>query len=127
MAYDDDNVFAKILRGELPANKVYEDEFVLAFDDINPKTPVHVLIVPKDAYVDYRDFIENARPETVVGFFRAVNQVARLTGVAETGFRLVANNGASAGQIVFHFHMHLYGGRPLGGMVRRADDARGGD
>ncbi len=123
MAYDDDNVFAKILRGELPANKVYEDDFVLAFDDINPKTPVHVLVVPKGAYVDYQDFIENAAPETVVGFFRAVQQVARLTGVAETGFRLVANNGASAGQIVFHFHVHLYGGRPLGGMVRRADGA----
>ena len=84
---------------------------------------MHVLVVPKGAYVDYQDFIENAAPETVVGFFRAVQQVARLTGVAETGFRLVANNGASAGQIVFHFHVHLYGGRPLGGMVRRADGA----
>ena len=115
MIYDDDNVFAKILRGELPANKVYEDDFALAFDDINPKTPVHVLVVPKEAYVDYEDFIENAAPETVVGFFRAVSEVARRTGVAETGFRLVTNNGASAGQIVFHFHMHLYGGRPLVG------------
>ncbi len=123
MAYDDDNVFAKILRGELPANKVYEDDFVVAFDDINPQTPVHVLIVPKAAYVDYADFIENADAEQVIGFFKAVNHVAHLTGVAETGYRLVTNNGASAGQIVFHFHMHLYGGRPLGGMVRRADGA----
>ena len=122
MTYHDDNVFAKILRGELPANKVYEDDFVLAFDDINPMTPVHVLVVPKEAYVDYEDFIENAAPETVIGFFRAVQEVARVTGVAETGYRLVTNNGASAGQIVFHFHMHLCGGRPLGGMVRRADD-----
>ncbi len=123
MAYDDDNVFAKILRGELPANKVYEDDFVLAFDDINPKTPVHVLVVPKEAYVDYEDFIENAAPETVIGFFQAVQEVARVTGVAESGYRLVTNNGASAGQIVFHFHVHLYGGRPLGGMVRKADGA----
>ncbi len=126
MAYDDDNVFAKILRGELPANKVYEDDFVLAFDDINPKTPVHVLVVPKEAYVDYEDFIENAAPETVIGFFQAVHEVARVTGVAESGYRLVTNNGASAGQIVFHFHIHLYGGRPLGGMVPRAVSARDG-
>ena len=123
MAYDSDNVFAKILRGELPCNKVYEDDYVFAFDDINPQTPVHVLVVPKGAYVDYEDFIENAGAEAVLGFFRAVNQVAHQTGVAETGYRLVANKGRSAGQIVFHFHFHLYGGRPLGGMVRRPDRA----
>lgn len=123
MAYDSNNTFARILRGELPCEKVYEDEFALAFNDINPLTPIHVLVVPKGAYVDYEDFIANAPSAEILGFFRAVKEVAAVTGLAEQGYRLSTNNGQSAGQIVFHFHVHLLGGRPLGGMVRRPQTA----
>ncbi len=119
MAYDKNNVFAKILRDELPSKRVYEDEHALAFHDINPLTPVHVLVIPKGEYVDYQDFVDNAPAAAVAGFFRAVGHVARQVGVAEDGYRVVSNKGAPSGQVVFHFHVHIFGGRPLGGMIRR--------
>jgi len=113
MAYDKNNVFARILRGELPCKKVYEDEFALAFEDIHPAAPVHVLVIPKGDYVSSDDFFDNAPEALIAGFWRAVGKVARQTGVHESGYRLVANHGADANQIVFHFHVHVIGGRPL--------------
>lgn len=121
MSYDPDNVFAKILRGELPCKKVHETEHALAFHDINPLTPVHVLVIPKGAYTDFADFTANASPEEIYDFWRAVYDVARMTGVEDSGFRIVSNKGSDAGQIVFHFHVHVFGGRPVSGsMVRPA-------
>ncbi len=119
MSYDNDNVFAKILRGELPCKKVHETEFALAFEDIQPQTPVHVLVIPKGAYIDFEDFMAKASAEEITGFWRSVSETAEVAGVAGEGFRLTTNNGASAGQIVFHFHVHIFGGRPLGRMVRK--------
>lgn len=119
--YDHENIFAKILRGEIPARKVYEDEHALAFHDINPQAPVHVLVIPKGPYVSLDDFLADAPDELVTGFFRAVGKVARALGLAEseggTGFRALANAGDDAGQEVPHLHVHLFGGRPLGPML----------
>ena len=109
-AYDRNNIFAKILRGESPCTKVYEDEFAFAFNDIHPKAPVHVLVVPKGEYVSIVDFTERAPAEFVVGFWRAVTKIARELGV-ESGFRIVSNHGPSGGQLVFHFHVHVIGRR----------------
>lgn len=120
MAYDRDNVFAKILRGELPCKKVHETQWALAFEDISPQTPVHVLVIPKRECVDFDDFMSQASAEEVAGFWQTVHETAAKVGVTESGFRLVTNNGSSAGQVVFHYHVHIFGGRPLGGMVRKA-------
>lgn len=108
--YDRNNVFARILRGEAPCRRRYEDEFVLAFDDINPKAPVHVLIIPKGEYVSIADFTANAPADMIVGFWKAVVKLARELGI-ESGFRVVSNHGRDGGQVVFHFHVHLVGGR----------------
>jgi histidine triad (HIT) family protein len=113
MAYDKNNIFARILRGELPCNKIHENEFALAFEDIQPAAPVHVLVIPKGEYVSSDDFFANASADSVAGFWRTVGEVARKTGVDKSGYRLVANHGADANQIVFHFHVHVIGGRPL--------------
>jgi len=118
-AYDPNNIFAKILRGEIPCKKVYEDEFALAFDDINPQAPVHVLVIPKGPYVSLDDFTKNATMDEIGGFFRAVGTVARRLNLAQPGYRFLANHGAHAHQEVFHFHVHIFGGRDLGGMIRR--------
>ena len=119
-AYDPNNVFAKILRGEIPCKKVYEDEFALAFDDINPQAPVHVLVIPRGAYVSMDDFTERASAEEIGGFFRAVGTVARNLGLAQPGYRFLANHGRNGHQEVFHFHVHIFGGRDLGSMIRRS-------
>ncbi|MFQ5347583.1 MAG: histidine triad nucleotide-binding protein [Rhodothalassiaceae bacterium] len=121
MAYDPDNIFARILRGEIPAKTVYENAFALAFHDINPQAPVHVLVIPKGAYVSFDDFAGNASDAEIAGFFRAVRAVAEKLGVAETGYRLLANHGANAHQEVPHFHVHIFGGRPLGPMLTRME------
>jgi len=120
MPYDRSNVFARILRGELPCNKVYEDEHVLAFRDINPQTPTHVVVIPKGEYVSVDDFSANASADQLAAFMRAIGRIARAEGVAETGYRILANHGAAAHQDVMHFHLHLFGGRDLGPMLRRA-------
>lgn len=120
MAYDDGNVFAKILRGELPCKKVLETDHALAFHDIQPQAPVHVLVVPKGRYVSMDDFSANASAAEIEDFFRAVGQVARLTGVVESGYRLLANHGRDGRQEVPHFHVHVFGGRDLGGMLKKA-------
>jgi diadenosine tetraphosphate (Ap4A) HIT family hydrolase len=112
-AYDRNNIFARILRGELPCRKVHEDEFALAFHDINPLSPVHVLVIPKGEYVSQADFCAEAPAGLVVGFWRAVAKVARDLGLEPQGYRLVANHGPNGGQLVFHFHVHLFGGRPM--------------
>lgn len=117
--YDKDNVFAKILRGEIPNDTVYEDDYVLAFNDIGAQAPVHVLVIPKGAYESMDDFSASAKPEELAGFFSAVGKIARDLGVAESGYRLIANHGADSHQEVPHFHMHILGGRALGPMLTR--------
>lgn len=121
MAYDPNNVFAKILRGEIPCKKVYEDDFALAFHDIAPKAPVHVLVIPKGAYVSLNDFSESAPADLIAGFIRAVGKVARQLGVRDSGYRLLVNTGRDGGQEVPHLHVHLFGGRPLGRMIADAE------
>ena len=117
--YDDSNIFARILRGELPCKKVYEDEHALAFHDINPMAPVHILVIPKGAYVSWDDFSERASDTEIAGFTRAVGKVAREAGMVKQGYRLLANIGKRAGQEVPHLHIHLFGGQPLGPMLSR--------
>jgi diadenosine tetraphosphate (Ap4A) HIT family hydrolase len=119
MAYDRNNVFARILRGELPCDRVYEDEHVLAFRDIHPQAPVHVLVVPKGEYVSFDDFSAKASPEAMAALVRALGAVARSEGVAESGWRLIANNGPAGRQEVQHLHLHILGGRDVGPMLRR--------
>jgi histidine triad (HIT) family protein len=117
--YDDNNIFARILRGEIPSNKVYEDEHALAFHDINPLAPDHILVIPKGAYVSWDDFSVNASDAEISGFVRAVGKVARETGLVESGYRLLANTGLNSGQEVPHLHVHIFAGRPLGPMLAR--------
>ncbi len=117
MAYNPENIFAKILRGEIPCNKVYEDEYSLAFHDINPQAPVHVLVIPKGDFVSMADFTADAPAELVVGFMRAVGKVADELGLVEPGYRTIANAGANAHQEVPHLHIHILAGKPLGPML----------
>lgn len=117
--YDDSNIFAKILSGELPAKKVYEDDWALAFHDINPLAPVHILVVPKGPYVSWDDFSEKASDEELAGFVRAVGRIARDQQLVVQGYRLLANTGKRAGQEVPHLHVHIFGGQPLGPMLAR--------
>jgi diadenosine tetraphosphate (Ap4A) HIT family hydrolase len=119
MAYDPDNVFAKILRGEIPCNKVHEDEHTLAFHDINPQTPTHILVVPKGAYVNWTDFSETASDAEIAALARTVSKVARAAGVADSGYRVLSNVGPDANQEVAHLHVHVFAGRKLGPMVVR--------
>ena len=115
--YDDTNVFARILRGEIPCKKVFENEWALAFHDISPQAPIHVLVIPKTRYVSFADFSANGSDAEISGFMRAVGNVARELGLEQDGYRMLANMGAHAGQEVPHFHMHLFAGRPLGRMI----------
>lgn len=117
LPYDDQNIFAKILRGEIPCSKVYEDEHALAFNDINPQAPTHVLVIPKGAYVSWDDFSARGSAEEIAGFVRAVGIVAREAGLVDEGYRLLANIGRHAGQEVPHLHVHIFAGRPLGPML----------
>ena len=117
LPYDDGNVFAKILRGEIPARKVYEDEHALAFHDIAPAAPTHILVIPKGAYVSWDDFSSRGSDAEIAGFVRAVGLVAREAGLATPGYRLLANTGPHSGQEVPHLHVHIFAGRPLGPML----------
>lgn len=119
--YDSDNIFAKILRGEIPNRTVYEDEWALAFHDINPQAPTHVLVIPKGPYVSWDDFSAKGAAEEIAGFVRAVGHVARSLGLVEPGYRLLANIGQHGHQEVPHLHVHLFGGKPLGPMLARFD------
>ena len=119
MSYDMNNIFAKIIRGEIPSDKVYEDEHVLAFHDIAPQAPVHVLVIPKGAYVSWDDFSAKAPDVEIAGFVRAVGHVARDAGLVAPGYRLLANTGLDAHQEVPHLHVHIFAGRALGPMLAR--------
>jgi diadenosine tetraphosphate (Ap4A) HIT family hydrolase len=119
LPYDPDNVFARILRNEIPADIVYEDGWAVAFRDINPQAPFHVLVVPRGPYVSWDDFSERAADEEVAGFVRAVGRVAREHGLVQPGYRLLANAGPHGGQEVPHLHVHLFAGQPLGPMLQR--------
>ena len=119
MPYDRNNVFARILRGELPCTKVYEDAHVLAFRDINPQAPTHIVLIPKGEYVSADDFSAHASDAELAAFMRAIGQIAHQEGVADGGYRILANHGAAARQEVPHFHLHLFGGRDLGPMLHR--------
>jgi diadenosine tetraphosphate (Ap4A) HIT family hydrolase len=118
--YDDSNIFARILRGEIPAKKVHEDDHALAFHDIAPQAPVHVLVIPKGRYVSIADFSASATPHEITGFWRAVGQVAKALGLEPDGYRVLMNMGMHAGQEVPHFHVHICAGRPLGRMISQA-------
>ncbi|MDD5585900.1 MAG: histidine triad nucleotide-binding protein [Alphaproteobacteria bacterium] len=119
MAYDPNNVFARILRSEIPCDKVFEDGFALAFNDLHPQAPVHVLVIPKGPYVDQQDFAANASDAEIAGFYRAIAKVITMTNVSASGYRLISNSGANGGQEVPHYHVHVLGGRALGPMLSR--------
>ena len=121
MAYDSNNIFAKILRGDIPCNKVFENDFVLAFKDIAPKAPVHILVIPKGAYVSIDEFGAKASGEELKAFFAAIDTIAAAHGLKENGFRCIANTGDHGGQEVPHFHMHILGGAPVGAMVSASE------
>lgn len=116
-AYDDTNVFAKILRGEIPCKKVHEDAHTLAFHDINPQTPTHILVIPKGRYVSWDDFSATASDAEIAAFVRAIGTVARMAGVEQTGYRVLSNCGRHANQEVPHLHVHVFGGAQMGPMV----------
>ena len=117
MSYDKNNIFAKIIRGEVPCSKVYEDDVCFAFNDIAPAAPVHILVCPKGDYISFHDFSVNAKPEFVAKFFASVQKIANDAGLAEGGYRVLFNHGKNASQTVFHFHVHIMGGKSLGGLV----------
>jgi len=119
LPYDDQNIFARILRGEIPSKTVYEDDHALAFHDINPLSPTHILVIPRGAYVSWDDFSEHASEAEIAGFVRAVGKVARDAGLVAGGYRLLANAGLDSGQEVPHLHVHIFAGRPLGPMLAR--------
>ena len=121
LPYDDANIFARILRGEIPCRKVYEDAHALAFHDINPQAPVHILVIPKGRYVSWDDFSARASEAEIAGFVRAVGTVARENGLVAPGYRLLANTGPDSHQEVPHLHVHIFGGAPLGPMLARTD------
>ena len=119
LPYDDSNIFARILRDEIPSKRVYEDEWAIAFHDINPQAPIHILVIPKGRYVSWDDFAERGAAEEIAGFVRAVGHVAREQGLVAPGYRLLANVGPCSGQDVPHLHVHIFGGRGLGPMLAR--------
>ena len=115
--YDDQNIFAKILRGEIPSKRVYEDDFAIAFHDINPQAPTHLLVIPRGAYVSWDDFSARGSDAEIAGFVRAVGAVARAAGLVAPGYRLLANTGFDSHQEVPHLHVHIFAGRKLGPML----------
>ncbi len=117
--YDKENIFAKILREEIPCSKVYENEFCLAFKDINPQADVHILVIPKGEYVSMDDFSSKASSEEINSFFRAVGEIARQLEVSNSGYRIISNHGPDSHQEVPHFHFHILGGNPLGPLLTK--------
>jgi histidine triad (HIT) family protein len=111
--YDSNNIFAKIIRGEIPCEKVFEDEKILAFHDISKAAPIHILVIPKGEYVSYYDFIGSADDQEIVAFFKKTKEIASLVGLDDSGYRIVTNNGSDASQTVPHFHAHILGGKKL--------------
>jgi diadenosine tetraphosphate (Ap4A) HIT family hydrolase len=121
MAYDPNNIFARIIRGEIPAEKLYEDDYVLAIADIHPQAPSHILVMPKGAYVSFADFSARAGDAEIVALTRAAGKIARDAGLDKTGYRLIMNHGRDSHQEVPHLHIHILGGRPLGRLVDKID------
>jgi histidine triad (HIT) family protein len=123
MSYDTNNIFAKILRKEIPCDKIYENDHVLAFKDINPQAKIHVLVIPKGAYVNMDDFSQNAKNDEIVALIRALGEVTKIVGLSSysegKGYRYIGNNGPDGGQEVPHLHFHIIGGEPLGRMVSK--------
>jgi histidine triad (HIT) family protein len=117
MNYDNNNIFAKIIRGEIPCDKVYEDDYVLAFRDIQPQKKIHILVIPKGKYISLFDFSGNASPEEITAFHHAVAKIIKDENLADNGFRAISNSGAYGAQEVPHYHLHLLGGEPVGPMV----------
>ena len=117
MTYEKNNIFAKILRGEIPCRTIDEDEHTLSFADINPQAPIHILVIPKGAYTDWSDFSVHASSEEISAFFRAISRVAELMGISDTGYRVISNIGPDSHQEVPHLHMHVLGGTPIGPLV----------
>ena len=121
MTYDKNNIFAKILRGEIPCKKIYEDEYVLAFHDVNPQKKIHVLVIPKGAYINLDDFSSKASEKEIVGLIKGIGEVAKKLGVSEVakgeGYRSLVNVGEHGGQEVPHLHFHIFGGEKVGKMV----------
>ena len=124
MSYDNQNIFAKILRGEIKATKIYEDDKILAFNDISKASPTHILIIPKGEYENYCDFVTNAKSEEIIHFFKKVAELAKQLGVDLNGFRLITNNGNDANQTVKHFHVHLLAGKKLGPLISSDNQLR---
>ena len=116
-SYDKQNIFAKILRSEIPCNKILENEYALAFSDINPQSPIHILIIPKNAYLNFYDFMENASIKEVELLWKLVNDVIKLSKISKKGFRVISNSGDDGNQDVPHFHVHVLGGKNLGRMM----------
>lgn len=117
MEYDKGNIFARLLRKEISADILYEDDFALAFPDLNPKAPIHILVIPKGEYISFYDFTEKAPPELIVGFNKAVFHVIKSLNLQKDGFRILANHGVNGMQHVPHYHVHIFGGRLLGKML----------
>ena len=119
MKYDDNNIFAKIIRGEIPCKKIYEDEFILSFHDINPQKKIHALVIPKGEYIDLDDFVTNAEEKEITEFFKAISHVAKVLKISsiEGGYRVLSNISTNGGQEVPHLHFHLFGGEKIGKMV----------
>ena len=117
MSYDPSNIFARILRGELPCKKIAEDEHTLAFEDINPQAPVHILVIPKGSYTDWSDFSRNASEVEQSALTKMIGHVANVAGIIESGYRIISNNGNDGHQEVPHLHFHLFGGEKIGKMV----------
>jgi histidine triad (HIT) family protein len=124
MTYDKNNIFAKIIRNEIPSTKVYEDDQILAFNDVSKAAPTHVLVIPKGEYVDFLDFTSKASPELIVDFFRKVNQIAKSLKVDESGFRIISNIGTNAHQTVKHFHIHILAGKKMGPLLASDNQLR---
>ena len=123
MSYDTNNIFAKILRKEIPCDKIYENDYVLAFKDINPQAKIHVLVIPKGAYVNMDDFSRNAKNDEIIALIKALGEVTKIIGLSSysegKGYRYIGNNGPDGGQEVPHLHFHIIGGEPLGRMVSK--------
>lgn len=124
MHYDKNNIFAKIIRGEIPAKKVYEDENILAFYDISKASPIHVLVIPKGEFIDFIDFVTKENPQKVTNFFQKVAQISQDLKIVESGFRLITNNGSDAHQTVKHFHVHILAGKKLGPLISADNELR---
>ena len=124
MLYDKNNIFAKIIRGEIPAKKIYEDENILAFYDISKASPIHVLVIPKGEFIDFIDFVAKENPQKITNFFQKVAQISQDLKIVESGFRLITNNGSDAHQTVKHFHVHILAGKKLGPLISADNQLR---